>query len=190
MEMLLKGTSNGSDPGPALNQPVYKQLLQAGYEVTVSVVGPLFRNGIWPHPNVRVVENNDMYFPATIDLILDADVVVAAGTIAAAAVALGKPTVMIGQTDLTDYVDGRYQEAKHADQYRDLIRYPLDVSTGDLEALIDEACAGSPWVDEWRRLFVGDDGTGKAIEILGEFAPSIGDVTIGGVTARASGLGG
>jgi hypothetical protein len=47
-----------------------------------------------------------MRFTHSYELIQDADVVVGAGTIAAAAVACGKPTVMLGGHDCSDYIGG------------------------------------------------------------------------------------
>jgi hypothetical protein len=107
----------GVDPAPALNQRIYRQLLDAGYDVTVSIVGPAFRNGVWPHPRAAFVENHAMSFQASYDLVRAADSVVAAGTLGALAVALGKPTVMLGQGDFTDYVGGAYKRATHAGLY-------------------------------------------------------------------------
>ncbi len=194
MEMLLNGGTNGHDPGPSQNQQTYRDLLELDFDLTVSVVGPLWRNGIFPHPRARLASNHEMRFEASLPLITEADVVVAGGTMAALAVAMGKPTVMLAQPDLTDYVNGRYQEATHADLYRDLFRYPLDVSDGDLEALIARACASNDEAAAWRTLHIGDDGTTEAIrlldELVGETVSSTSHVTIEGITAHSTSIGG
>lgn len=205
METLLAGT-NGHDPGPKLNQPIYKRLLELGYDLSVSFVGPAWKNGVWPHPRAQLVPNPTMSFQQSWQLIQQADVVVATGTVAATAVASGKPTVMFGQDNLADYVDGAYQLPDHPALYADLLRYPLDVDDGDLADLIEEACAGTSATAEWRELFVGDDGTNEATRLLEELTMSEvetpdpepdddGDesepqhVFIGGVTATAGAAG-
>lgn len=193
MEMLLNGT-NGHDPGPRANQAVYQWLIGSGFQVTVSVVGPLWRNGIYPHPNVTLVSNHQMRFEQSWELVKQADIVVAAGTVAASAVAAGKPTIMLGQGHYADYVDGRYVQPDHLDIYDGLLRYPLDANEGDMDDLIRRACAGDLEASVWRERFIGDDGTGKAVELLselvGESAPSISNVTIQGITATSAGIGG
>lgn len=183
---------NGHDPAPAWNQRVYRALLGLGYQVVVSLVGPPHRNGIWPHPRANLVENPQMSFPASYEQVMAADLVVAAGTVGALGVACGKPTVMFGQDNWQDYVNGEYPQAEHPELYRDLIRYPLDAD-GDLGETILRACAGSPEVDEWRAAYIGDDGTAAAIGLLEKLVnkpvrkPKTEHVVIGGVTARATG---
>lgn len=177
---------NGNDPGPALNQQVYKQLLRLRYDVTVSVVGPLWRNGVWPHPKTTLTSNHGMEFSTSYQQILKHDVVVAAGTFLAAAVALGKPAVGIGGHDCADYVDGAYKRSENAESYEETLRYPLDAADDHLENLIGTACLGSAAVDAWRGLFVGNDGTKAAIEVLERLCPSSSrNATIAGATARS-----
>jgi len=79
-----------------------------------------------------------------------ADVVVAAGTLACLALARGKPVVMIHDRNLENEV-----EPAHLDAYDDYQRYPLTVGDAPLGDLIAEACQGSAHVDAWRNLFVG-----------------------------------
>lgn len=189
----LAGPMNGHDPAPLLNQRVYKRLLELDYELTVSVVGPPHRSGIWPHPRARFEHNQGMSFTRSFELIAAADVVVAAGTVAAAAIACGKPTIMYAQDNFQDFVEGAYPQAAHPELYRDLIRYPLDADTDDLGALILQACVGDAAAAEWRERFVGNDGADAAVRLLEQL---IGDntepahVMVGGVTARATGGGG
>lgn len=165
------------DPAPRVNQLVYRQLLDAGYEVTVSLVGPPRFSGIWPHPRARIVENPQMMFHHSFEQILSAQIVVAAGTVAAAAVALGKPTVMFGQDTFMDYIDGRYVEAAHADVFRVMCRYPIDASDGPISDMVDAACAAE--AGEWRNRFVGDDGAERAVQLLEELA-SVETANVGG----------
>jgi hypothetical protein len=185
---------NGHDPAPQLNQKVYKQLLKLGYEITVSLVGPAWKNGVWRHPGVSFVWNPQMRYDLSLALVEQTDVVVGAGSMAAAAVASGKPVVMFAQGDYTDWVDGRYQLPDHVDVYADELRYPLDVEYGDLPDLISRACEGDDAAAGWRARFVGDDGSlaavGALVELVGDVPSSSANVIIEGVTARATGTGG
>lgn len=204
IEALQTGNAE-VDIAPALNQRIYRELLDAGYEVTVSYVGPEFRNGIWPHPRAALVENHAMSFTDSYELVRQADSVVAAGSLGALGVALGKPTVMFGQGDFSDYVDGRYQWATHSGLYAAAARYPLDCEDGHVVELLQRACEGDAGAAEWRAAFVGDDGSEAAVRLLektaGEVLPEQAkygasiqeagvsqeaqDVTIEGVTAKA-----
>jgi len=188
IEMLLKGT-NGHDPAPRLNQQIYRQLLELrDVEIVVSLAGPAWKTGVWPHPRARFTDNPHMLFHHSFEQILSADVVVAAGTMAAAAVALGKPTVMFDQDLFMDYVNGEYVQAEHQDSYRSMVRYPLDTADGPLRTMIDLACVGDGDVADWRQRWVGTDGTEKAIGLLeglvGE-EKATNDVVIQGATAQA-----
>lgn len=185
----LNKRQNGHDPGPRINQRIYRELLETGREFTVSLVGPPDRNGIWAHPRATLVQNNTMALSESFQLLETVDSVIATGTLAALAVARGKPTVMFAQHDLTDYVDGRYQEAEHADLYRGIVRYPINCDDGHVSDLLARACAGDTRAAEWREAFVGKDGTEAAIRLLenlaGEPLPeqAKSDVTIQGATA-------
>jgi hypothetical protein len=193
MEMLLNGT-NGHDPGPGVNQQIYRWLIRSGLEITVSVVGPLWRNGIYPHPAVKLVSNHEMRFEQSWQLIQEADLVIAAGTMAATSVASGKPTIMLGQGHYADYIGGKYVNPDHLDIYDDLFRYPLDGNDSDLDVLVGRACGEDPGAADWRARHVGDDGTGNAVglveELVGESRASVADVIIEGVTATSAGIGG
>lgn len=181
IEAMLTGR-NGYDPAPDINRAVYQQLLDGGYDLAVSLVGPPHRNGVWPHPRARFLENPSMSFQHSYQLVASADSVVAAGTMGALAVALGKPTVMLGQGDWSDYVGGRYVRASHASLYSDTARYPLDADEGDLAQLLARACRGDRAAAEWRAKFVGDDGTAAAIRLLENHA--------GGTLSEQAKLGG
>ncbi len=193
MEGLANPETNGHDGAPAWNQEVYKQLLRLGYQLTVSVVGPPHRSGLWPHPRALLVANPTMGFTGSYQLVVAADVVVGAGSMAALAVACGKPVVMLAQDNFTTYANGDYTAPAHPELYKDLFRYPLDASDGDLGELILQACAGDPAAAEWRARYIGNDGTDAAVlalERLVEQQPASRDVTVVGATATAIGIGG
>ncbi len=164
----LKGGMNGHvDPAPAANAPAYRQLIESGYDVTVSLVGPYFASGLFPHPRVTVVSNTEMSFQQSFQLVEQADAVVGEGTMAALAVALGKPTVMLGQMPYADFIDGHYQEADHAARDFDYVRYPLDLADASLGELLEQAIHDEDGVvAEWRARFIGDDGAANAVALL------------------------
>ncbi len=183
IEMMIKGT-DGTDPAPLMNQRIYQQLLaMPDIELVVSLAGPSWRTGVWPHPKTRFADNPNMLFHHSFEQILSVDVVVAAGTIGAAAVALGKPTVMFDQDLFADYVNDEYVQAGHSGLYRDLARYPLDASDGNLPDLIATACQEEQ--TGWRDLWVGTDGTENAILLLEDLVEPRQDVVIQGATAAA-----
>lgn len=185
IEQLQKGT-NGHDPAAAINQAIYRQLLGMRVkELVVSIVAPAHHSGVWQHPRTRLVRNDLMQYPASYELIRTCDAVVATGTIAYTAVALGKPTVMFHQAEWADYVGGHYRFADHADDYADIARYPLDVEDGPLPALLKQACTDDVAAD-WRARWIGDDGTDNAVRLLEQLTPETQkNVTIIGATAAA-----
>jgi hypothetical protein len=140
---------------------------------------------VWAHPKARFTDNPQMLFHHSFEQILSADVVVGAGTIGAASVALGKPTVMFDQDTFADYVNDQYVQAAHQDLYDDLARYPLDATDGNLQDLISQACESEQtW---WRDTWVGTDGTSRAVQLLEDLVPTKEkqDVVIQGATAAA-----
>ena len=184
MEALLNGTLNGQDPGPAINNRIFRELLEFEYdELSVLTVGPSWRNGVFAHPRVRQVSNHEMTLQTAYAEVMRTDVVIAAGTVAALAVACGKPTVMLGQGHYADYIGGRYVFPDNWESYDADLRYPIDAETGDLEDAIYRACEGDEEAADWRERFVGDDGTTSAIEALEELVSA--DVRVRGVTAKA-----
>jgi len=192
METIFSG--NGHDPAAKLNNLVYRRLLELDYDMTVTMVGPPWKNGLFYHPNVVFVDNPHMVFSQSYQLVRQADIVVGAGTVAVTAVACGKPTVMMGQGNYADYVDGSYRLPDNTGVYDDVLRYPLDADTDDVADLIVQACLGDDDAAGWRHRFVGDDGSVAAVGLLERLvqpvSPSSLSVIIDGVTARATGLGG
>ncbi len=82
--------------------------------------------------------------------VAEADLVVAAGSLAYTAIASGKPVVMLHDRNWE-----RGAPPVHERLYADYARYPLTVGDGPLADLIAEACQGSERVHEWANLFVG-----------------------------------
>ena len=154
----------------------------------------MWRNGVYPHPSVRMISNHEMNYQKSFELVQEADVVIAAGTVAATAVASGKPTVMVGQGHYADYVGGRYVQPDHLGIYDSLFRYPLDGNDNPLDDLITAACAGDPEAARWRERCIGDDGAQQAVRgleaVVGDVPSSTSDVIIEGVTASSVGIGG
>lgn len=135
------------------NRRVFDEFIRLDCGKTVRYIGSPAANGL---------TTPDGYTPVAASLGLDhsdidrADVVIADGTYAFLALARGKPTVMISDGDgLTNRPDGTLARAANRDSYADFVRYPLVVGDAPLPELIERACAGSPEIDEWKRLFVG-----------------------------------
>ena len=87
-----------------------------------------------------------------------ADVVVAHQTFAWIAVALGIPTVMMGE-DVPPRSGNRpdgFCYVKHWEEYREDLMYPLDILAGDPDAVIAKAAAGCPEVGDWKVRLIGE----------------------------------
>jgi len=87
-----------------------------------------------------------------------ADVVVAHQTFAWIAVALGIPTVMMGEDvpPRSGSSEIGFCYVKHWDDYKDLLMFPLDILQGDPAEVIAKACEGSSDVADWRARFIGE----------------------------------
>ena len=106
------------------------------------------------HPNVIwKAANTD----GSTDDITKADLVVSHQTFAYMAVALGVPTVMMGE-DIPPR-SGNSEEGfcytEHFDDYRDYLAFPLDILNGDVEEVIETAITGSEAVENWKARFIG-----------------------------------
>lgn len=93
-----------------------------------------------------------------------ADVVVSHQTFAWMAVALGKPTVMMGEDvpPRSGNSDAGFCYVKHWDDYKADLMFPLDILNGDPEEIIAKAAAGDPAVEEWKARLIGEPFDGPA----------------------------
>lgn len=142
-----------------LNTRVYSKLIATGHKITVRCVRSLEENGLYPADMVENQQSN-MTIEDAVKAIDAAQLVVSnPGTFASLAVARGKPVVMYGQ-DIQPHdgysADGlRY--VKSWDAYRDLMRYPYDItdSKPNATANIIHAAANQEAV-QWRAQFIGE----------------------------------
>ncbi len=145
-----------------INKAAYKlllQMLQAGEiaSLTVRHYKTLEMNGLWEAPNVHYV---NCLLNGSMSDAERSDVVVSAGTYAYMAVALGIPTVMMGQ-DICPHnspqSDGELIYVLNWEAYRDFLRFPWSFETStslnDAVNVLRQASAEEP--ASWKRTFIG-----------------------------------
>lgn len=91
------------------------------------------------------------------DDITAADLVVSHQTFAYMAVALGVPTVMMGE-DVPPRNGNRedgFSYSAHFEDYKDYLMFPLDILQGETEEVIQTAITGSEAVEDWKSRFIG-----------------------------------
>lgn len=89
--------------------------------------------------------------------ILEADLVVAHQTFAYMAVALGVPTVMIGE-DVPPRSGNRedgFKFVTHFEEYKAYLMYPLDILDEDVEETIAMAISTEEVIKDWKAEFIG-----------------------------------
>lgn len=91
------------------------------------------------------------------DDITQADLVVSHQTFAYMAVALGIPTIMMGEdiAPRSGNRDDGFTYSAHFEDYRDYLAFPLDILNGDPEEVIQTAVTGSEAVEDWKARFIG-----------------------------------
>ena len=151
-----------------LNRRTYQRLFDycGKYDIELSIryIGTADQCGLGDVPAGDFVEwhkgkkNNTTYDMET------ADVVVAHQTFAYISVALGIPTVMMGEDvpPRTGNTDAGFCYVKHWDDYKAELMYPLDVLNGAAEDVIGEACVGSSAVEDWKSRLIGEPFDGPA----------------------------
>lgn len=146
-----------------LNQAVFRALKEdrpEGSEVYVRYFGGEDLNGLeqaegFKYRKIEKLGNDH----GDID---EADLVVSCGTLAYLAIARGKPTIMFGQESagVSDMGDKRVD---HWEAYGDYMRYPVDLHDWPLPMLVQKACEGGQWLEEWKRLFIGKQMTTQSL---------------------------
>ena len=93
-----------------------------------------------------------------------ADLIVSHQTYAWMAVALGIPTVMMGEDipPRSGNTDAGFSYVDHWDAYREYLMYPLDILSGDPAETIAAAASGSSAVENWKERFIGRPFDGPA----------------------------
>jgi hypothetical protein len=143
--------------GKALNTQIFENLLQLPYQVTARIIHSIEANGLHEARRVTFQESNRT-ISQSIEAIEQHDLVIAYGTLAYLAIALGKPTVVYGQDVCPQ--DGYSLETvkyvKSWDKYREYMRYPYDASNlGPLgmDWVMQQACQTE--AQDWRERFIG-----------------------------------
>ena len=146
-----------------LNRAAYARLVEYAEQndstVKVRFCGSIPDNGLEKefaeeHPRVIWKQGNK---DGSYDDILSADVVIAHQTFAYMAVALGVPTVMMGEDipPRSGNSEAGFSYSAHFDEYRDYLAFPLDILNGDPERVIGTAIKGSRAVSNWKSRFIG-----------------------------------
>ena len=152
-----------SDVDKKLNAETYRRLVKYADDhestITVRYVHDIKDNGLGKamaeeHP--RVIWKQAAPDGSTDD-ITKADLVVAHQTFAYMAVALGVPTVMIGEDvpPRSGNSDAGFCYVDHWNDYKDYMIYPLDILDEDVEETIQMAIDGDEPIREWRENFIG-----------------------------------
>ena len=152
------------------NIDTYDKLKATPYPLTVMHVGKLVDNGLKHDPEVTYIQS-EKNVNFSLEHIDQADVVIAnLGTVASLAVARGKPMVAYGQ-DIRPH-DGYSDEdlafVRNWEKYRDILRYPYDISDLKPRAsqhLIEHAAQYE--AQEWRERFIGNQlDADKLVSVL------------------------
>ena len=153
-----------------LNDDVMRRLVELDYRLTVYHVGDLRYNGVREYPGVDYLPS-DLSIGSAIKQIDKADIIVTyPGTFASLAVARGKPVVVYGQ-DIRPhdgYNDGMIRYVANWEAYKELMRYPYDISDTQINAtgyLLEYASKNE--AEKWRNSFIGNPlDTGKLTRAL------------------------
>ncbi|KKK46803.1 hypothetical protein LCGC14_3161590 [marine sediment metagenome] len=131
------------------NGRVFKELLDMDLDISVRYRHALIINGIHKEEGVRY------YSTGWFDDLDEYDMVVANGTLAYVAIAMGIPTVMVKQDTCTrmpgDAANNRV-EVKSVEKYWDYLKYPY--CSEDLETSMRLASKHEPV--EWKSRFIGE----------------------------------
>ena len=157
------GNTYLADVDKRLNLETYRRLVKYaeanGSTVTVRYCRDINDNGLgeaMAEADPHVIWKQA--FPdGSTDDIRQADLVVGHQTFAYMAVALGVPTVMIGEDvpPRSGSSDEGFCYVTHWDAYRVYMMFPLDILQCDTENVIQRACEGSDAVEDWKSRFIG-----------------------------------
>lgn len=143
-----------------LNKAVHDILIgiakQTGLPITVRMMGDFLSNGFEPSEHIAYTRSSD---DPSYEQVKRASVVIAHQTIAYISVALGVPTVMMGEDVPPHNFNGKTQAityVKSWSKYRDAMMFPLDIlnTTSPLDLLVS-ACQTDEPIQEWRGRMIG-----------------------------------
>ena len=149
-------------PDMDINFKTFKLLLKyIDYiDLTVRHVGELGQNKIWKRSGVKYVKG---YPDNSIQEIEEADVVISAFTHAYISIALGKPTIMIGES-IRPHAGSNLRDiywGMNWDRYRDYIHYPFNAedcfdNPMTLMDMIGQVIRYNRSVTIWKDKFIGE----------------------------------
>ena len=92
------------------------------------------------------------------------DIIVSHQTFAYSAVALGVPTVMMGEdvAPRSGNSEAGFRYVDHWEDYREYLMFPLDILNGDPAKVLKTAAKGSKAVEDWKKRFIGEPFDGSA----------------------------
>lgn len=125
-----------------------------GASLTVRYLGDLRINGLWRAGAVSYIQGSP---DLSIGEIERADLVIAHHTFAYMAVAMGVPTLMMGE-DIAPRIGDREEKLLRAqswEKYKDLMRYPLDILEGDPFDMAVRAAGSDSDIIQWRERMIG-----------------------------------
>ena len=148
-----------SDEDKELNRRTFEVLhylsINLGFQLKVRYLMFLHQNGLGRVDGVEYVRGIP---DLTIKEIEESDLIVSHETFAYLSVALGKPTLMMGE-DVAPRLGHSPQLYKHAedwDSYKHIMMYPLDIlNTPDPQCLINKALISDESIREWKQRMIG-----------------------------------
>jgi hypothetical protein len=134
---------------------------ETGAELSVRMIGTAEQNGLTFGEGTEVHAGKKNNSTADMD---SADVVVGHQTFAYIAVALGIPTVMMGEDipPRSGNSDQSFRYVEHWDDYKDELMFPLDILSGNPVDVISRACTGCDEVEDWKQRLIGEPFDGPA----------------------------
>lgn len=135
--------------------------LRSDYDITVRYLGSLESQGLWKERGLDYVLGKPD--GSHIGNIEKADIVIGAYTLAYTSIALGKPTIMIGE--ISQLHSGNATELMRFSEtepiWKEFSRYPYNLedvgnSVDGIYAMIGSVLRFSPEIELWSRQFIGD----------------------------------
>lgn len=148
-----------------LNQKTLERLeaysRETGAELSVRMIGTAEQNGLTFGEGTEVHAGKKNNSTADMET---ADVVVSHQTFAYIAVALGIPTVMMGEDvpPRSGNSEAGFCYVAHWEAYKDDLMFPLDILQGEAEDVLQKACEGSDAVEGWKSRYIGEPFDGPA----------------------------
>ena len=144
-----------------INKRTFEKLLtlseQGHIKLTVRHLQSLERNGLWQVPGVKYITGKADQSTTDID---SADIVIARQTMQYLAVALGVPTVGMGEDiapPMGSMGRGNFKQVRSWDKYKNIMAFPLDILTHEnTMELFRYAASSEMFIADWRERMIGE----------------------------------